>query len=76
MSSPLEKRVTMVECTGGGLPPSLTLNFATVEDMQAASDYIRAAHTKLTETRRKRAMDSIVAAVLGRTASAGERTDG
>lgn len=73
MSSPLEKRVTMVEASGGGLPPSLTLTFASVEDMQAASDFIQRAHTKLTEKRRRRAMDSLVAAVLGRSVSAGEK---
>lgn len=72
MTSPLEKRVSMVECTGGNLPPSLTLTFATVEDMQAASDFIRTAHTKLTEPRRKRALDSLVAAVLGRSVSSAE----
>lgn len=64
MTSPLEKRVAMVECTGGDLPPSITLTFDTTENMQAASDFIRAAHTKLTKTRRQRATDSLVAAVL------------
>ncbi len=62
--NPIEKRVSMVEASGGGQLPSLTLAFATVEDMQAASDFIRAAYTKLTDERRERAMQSLVSDVL------------
>lgn len=63
--NPLERRIAMIESVGGGQPPSLTISFANVNDMQAASDFIRSVYSKLTDERRERAMQSIVAEVLG-----------
>lgn len=40
-SNPFAKRASMVEVTGGGKLPQLVLTFESVEDMRAASDFIR-----------------------------------
>lgn len=41
MTSPLDKRTSLLEVAGAGERPHLILRFETVEEMQAASDYIR-----------------------------------
>lgn len=66
--NPLQNRVSLVECAGGGELPSLRIAFATVADMHAAADFVRSlpAH-------REKAMESMVSEVLASTSpSAGE----
>jgi hypothetical protein len=45
-ASALAKRTSMVECAGGGSEPRLEITFASLDDMHAASDFIRSALTK------------------------------
>lgn len=69
--NPLCKKVSMVECTGPHELPALRITFRTVEDMQAASDFIRWLTLALTPEQRERGFQRLLTDVMKEHANNG-----
>lgn len=60
----LQKAVSMVEVTGPGILPHITMSFATADEMEAASDYLRLLAKPLSPEARERGFQSLLGEVL------------